>query len=216
MPLQHRYNLIALLILLTGCSGIYYGTMEKAGYHKRDILVDRVEATRDAQDEAQEQFQSALDQFASVIKLQESGLKQAYERLNDEFESCESAAEEVTERIDKVASVAEALFEEWQEELDLYQNQKLKTSSQNKLRQTKKRYEQMLKAMRQAETAMQPVLDNLRDNVLFLKHNLNAQAIGSLRGEFANLKADIATLIKRMRQSIKRSDDFIRDMQSEQ
>ena len=211
-----RYPLIAFLLLLTGCSSVYYDTMEKAGYHKRDILVDRVEAARDSQTEAQQQFQSALDQFASVVRLEESDLKEAYDSLNREFESSENAADEVSQRISKVESVAEALFEEWQDELDLYENQKLKASSKKKLDQTRKRYREMLKSMRQAESTMPPVLNNFRDNVLFLKHNLNAQAIGSLRGEFGNLKADINNLINRMNQSIKRSNDFIREMQAAQ
>ncbi|MCU7922413.1 MAG: DUF2959 domain-containing protein [Candidatus Thiodiazotropha sp. (ex Dulcina madagascariensis)] len=77
------YPLIALLLLLTGCSSIYYDSMEKVGYHKRDILVDRVESARDAQADAQEQFQSALDQFASVISLEESDLKRAYDFIRD-------------------------------------------------------------------------------------------------------------------------------------
>ncbi|MCG7897900.1 MAG: DUF2959 domain-containing protein [Candidatus Thiodiazotropha weberae] len=212
---QYRSPYIALLlILLTGCSSVYYDTMESVGYHKRDILVDRVEAAKDAQTDAQEQFKSALDQFASVIRLEESDLKRAYDDLNHEFESSESAAQEVTDRIDKVESVAEDLFEEWQEELELYENQKLKAASKQQLSKTKSRYRSMLKSMRQAEKTMQPVLNNFRDNVLYLKHNLNAQAIGSLRGEFGNLKADITNLINRMNQSIKRSDEFIRDMQS--
>lgn len=212
---QTRSPFIALLlILLSGCSSVYYDTMESVGYHKRDILVDRVEAAKDAQSDAQEQFKSALDQFASVIRLEESDLKRAYDDLNHEFESSESAAQEVTDRIDKVESVAEDLFEEWQEELELYENQKLKAASKQQLRKTKSRYQGMLKSMRQAERTMQPVLNNFRDNVLYLKHNLNAQAIGSLRGEFGNLKADITNLINRMNQSIKRSDEFIRDMQS--
>ncbi|MCG7871116.1 MAG: DUF2959 domain-containing protein [Candidatus Thiodiazotropha lotti] len=206
--------IVLLLILLTGCSSVYYDTMESVGYHKRDILVDRVEAAKDAQSDAQEQFKSALDQFASVIRLEESDLKRAYDDLNHEFESSESAAQEVTDRIDKVESVAEDLFEEWQEELELYENQKLKAASKQQLSKTKSRYRGMLKSMRQAERTMQPVLNNFRDNVLYLKHNLNAQAIGSLRGEFGNLKADITNLINRMNQSIKRSDEFIRDMQS--
>lgn len=209
-------NITLLLALLTGCSSVYYDTMESVGYHKRDILVDRVESARDAQSDAQEQFKSALDQFASVIRLEDSDLKQAYDSLNHEFESSESAAQEVTERIDKVESVAEDLFEEWQEELTLYENQKLKAASKRQLDKTKSRYRSMLKSMRQAERTMQPVLNNFRDNVLYLKHNLNAQAIGSLRGEFGNLKADITTLINRMNQSIKRSDEFIREMQSTQ
>ena len=202
------------LLTLTACSTVYYDTMEKVGYHKRDILVDRVEAARDAQKDAQQQFQSALEEFTSVIHLEESDLERAYENLNDEYEACESAASAVSGRIEKVQSVADALFEEWQSELDQYQNQTLKASSAKQLAQTRQRYQELLKSMQQAERSMQPVLNTLHDNVLYLKHNLNAQAIGSLRGEFANLKADIARLIQRMNRSIEHSNDFIRNMQS--
>ncbi len=207
------FTLLSLL-LLSACAGVYYDTMESVGIHKRDILVDRVESARDAQSEAQEQFQSALQQFASVIRLGESDLKQAYEELDHEYEACESAASGVSSRIVKVESVAEALFEEWQQELKLYENQSLKASSAKKLSQTQARYKEMLKSMKQAEKSMQPVLTTLRDNVLYLKHNLNAQAIGALRAEFGSLKADIDALIKRMNQSIERSNAFIQNMQA--
>jgi chromosome segregation ATPase len=208
------YILFALIVFITGCSSVYYDTMEKVGIHKRDIMVDRVESARDAQAEAQEQFQSALDQFASVINLEESDLKRAYDSLNHEFEASEAAAAEVTERISKVEKVADDLFEEWREELQLYENKSLKATSTKKLKQTKQRYQTMLSSMKKAESSMRPVLNTFRDNVLFLKHNLNAQAIGSLRGEFGNLKADINNLINRMNMSIKQSDEFIRGMQS--
>ncbi|MEW8510692.1 MAG: DUF2959 family protein, partial [Candidatus Thiodiazotropha sp.] len=104
-------------------------------------------------------------------------------------------------------------FEEWQQELNLYENKSLKATSSKKLKLTKQRYQSMLASMKKAEKSMQPVLNTFRDNVLFLKHNLNAQAIGSLRGEFGNLKADIDNLINRMNQSIKQSDEFISGMQ---
>jgi len=212
--LSVRTLLIVTVSMLTGCASAYYGTMEKVGVHKRDILVDRVESARDAQTEAQEQFQSALDQFASVIQLEDSDLKRAYEALNDEYEESEAAASAVSERIDKVESVADALFEEWEDELALYENQSLKASSSRQLSQTRQRYGDMLRSMRQAEQTMQPVLNGFRDNVLFLKHNLNAQAIGSLRGEFTTLKSDISRLITRMNQSIDQSNEFIRALQS--
>lgn len=214
MPMNSfRFIPILVVLALTGCASAYYGTMEKVGYHKRDILVDRVESARDAQTDAQEQFKSALDQFASVIQLKDTGLKQAYEKLNNEYEDCESAANEVSERIEKVESVADALFGEWQDELALYQNQSLKASSSRKLKETKNRYRDMLKTMKRAESTMQPVLNTFRDNVLFLKHNLNALAIGALRGEFSSLKADISRLIEKMNLSIEHSTQFIQSLQ---
>lgn len=196
----------------TGCSKAYYGAMEKVGIHKRDILVDRVEGARDAQSEAQEQFKSALEQFSAVIKIGNTDLKKAYDKLNAEYEDSEKAAAKVSERIDKVESVADALFEEWQEELNLYKNADLRRSSKQKLRDTKTRYREMLASMHRAEKSMTPVLRTFRDNVLFLKHNLNAQAIGSLRAEFSTLKGEIDGLIKNMNEAIKTSNKFIADI----
>ncbi len=195
-----------------GCSTAYYGAMEKVGIHKRDILVDRVEGARDAQSEAQEQFKSALEQFGAVIKIENTDLKTAYDKLNAEYEDSEKAAKNVSERINKVESVAEALFEEWEDELKLYKSADLRRSSQRKLQNTKTRYREMLASMRRAEESMTPVLRTFRDNVLFLKHNLNAQAIGSLRAEFSTLKGEIDGLIKNMNEAIKNSNRFIADI----
>ncbi len=220
MKTCNRYNnkfnltllLLLCLVLAVGCSKAYYGTMEKMGIHKRDILVDRVEDARDAQADAQVQFKDALEQFGSVVTIENTDLKEAYDRLNAEFEDSEAAAEEVSERIDKVESVAEDLFKEWEKELDLYTNQELKKTSAKKLRDTKSRYREMLASMHRAEKSMDPVLKTFRDNVLFLKHNLNAQAIGSLRSEFSSLKGEIGDLINRMNEAINSSNQFIEDL----
>lgn len=200
------------LVFLAGCSTTYYSAMEKIGKHKRDIMVDRVEDARDSQAEAQEQFKSALEQFDSVVKLQETDLKKAYDSLNGEYEASEAAADEVSSRIDKVESVAEDLFDEWEQELTEYQNQELRRSSKAQLLTTQKRYKKMLSSMHRAEASMVPVLKIFKDNVLFLKHNLNAQAIGSLQSEFANLKGEIDVLIRKMNEAIQSSNSFIADL----
>ena len=204
----------ALVILLTGCGNPYYSAMEKVGVHKRDIMVDRVEGARDAQQDAQEQFKSALEQFDSVVSLQETDLKKAYDLLNDEYEECVAIAGKVSDRIGKVESVSEALFDEWQDEIKLYENKDLARSSKKQLNDTRARYEDMLSHMREAEKSMKPVLRIFRDNVLFLKHNLNAQAIGSLQDEFAGLEVEIDKLIERMNEAIESSNAFIADMQT--
>ncbi len=198
---------------LQSCSQAYYGAWEKIGVHKRDIMVERVEKARDSQTEAQKQFQSALDQFASVVAMKESDLKTAYEKLNSEYQASQAAADNVRNRIRKVEKVSEALFAEWADELKEYRNQSLRTASERKLKETRQRYQQMAAAMHQAENSMNPVLLILKDNVLFLKHNLNAQAIGSLQGEVGNLQGEIANLIEKMNAAIDQSNRFISDLQ---
>ena len=203
---------ISCLLLLMGCSKAYYGAMEKVGVHKRDILVDRVENARDAQEDAQVQFKDALEQFGSVVTIENTDLKEAYEKLNSEYEESDQAAKEVSNKIEKVESVADDLFNEWEKELDLYSNQNLRKTSAQKLKDTKSRYREMLSSMHKAEKSMDPVLKTFRDNVLFLKHNLNAQAIGSLRSEFSSLKVEIEALINTMNDAISNSNQFIKDL----
>ncbi len=212
-PLSRIIPLLFIALLLTSCSTAYYSAMEKVGVHKRDILVDRVEEARDAQEEAQEEFKSALEQFASVVALKETDLKRAYDKLNAEYLDCEQASEKVSNRIDKVDKVSEDLFEEWEDELELYENRTYRATSKRQLRETKSRYRDMLSSMRVAERSMVPVLQTFEDNVLFLKHNLNAQAIGSLQAKFDGLEKDIDVLIKRMNEAIKESNAFIAQME---
>ncbi|HIQ37481.1 MAG TPA: DUF2959 domain-containing protein [Desulfocapsa sulfexigens] len=203
---------IFLLSFISACSSTYYGAMEKVGVHKRDILVDRVEDGRDSQATAQKQFKSALEQFDSVVKLEETDLKKAYDKLNKEYEKSKKAADNVSTRIDKIESVAKALFKEWRSELKQYESKELRRSSEKQLKATKVRYNDMIASMKTAEQTMEPVLRIFHDNVLFMKHNLNAQAIGSLQSEFANLEGQISELIKSMNIAIESSDKFIADI----
>lgn len=212
MRLINNVILAMVLVVLAGCSTIKYNTLEKIGIHKRDLLVDNVEDTRDAQKDAQEQFQDALERFGSIVTIQETDLKKAYDKLKDEYEDSVDAAEDVSEEIDEVEEVAADLFAEWREENELYTDNVLRRDSENKLRDTEARYKEMLKSMKDAETSMQPVLSSLQDNVLYLKHNLNAQAVGSLQTTFNELEGDIGILLERMNQSIARSNEFINQL----
>lgn len=206
------------LILLAGCCGCqsaYYATMEKFGVPKRDILVDRVGEARDAQVEAKEQFQSALEQFSAVLKFHGGSLQEKYEQLGDQLEASEARAAEVTARIDAVEDVSEALFSEWDAELGQYSSAELRRSSEATLRQTRARYEDLMRAMRRAESRMEPVLKPLRDQVLFLKHNLNAQAIASLQNELSTVEGDVDALIREMDAAIREADEFIKAMNAQ-
>jgi len=199
-----------------GCQKVYYGTMEKFGHHKRDILVDRVAEARDAQHEAKEQFSSALEQFMSVANVEGGDLQKKYDTLNAEYEESAEKAEAVRDRIDDIKKVADALFDEWNNELDEYTNDSLRRTSEQKLEQTKVLYGKLIGAMERAESKIEPVLNAFHDQVLFLKHNLNAQAIASLQNELTTVENDIAILIREMEKSIDEADAFIREMTAQQ
>jgi uncharacterized phage infection (PIP) family protein YhgE len=208
--------LLTCLFFLAGCEGVYYKTMETFGKHKRDILVDRVENARDAQEEAKEQFKSALEQFSTVVKVPASELQDKYNQLKAELDKSESKAKAVSTRIEDVESVSKALFKEWKSELDQYTNKDLRSASEQKLKQTQARCDQLISAMKQAEGKIAPVLSAFRDQVLFLKHNLNAQAVASLQGELVTIESNVASLIKEMDASIAEANKFINSMAAEE
>jgi DNA-binding ferritin-like protein len=212
MPI--KILLLSLSLLLTACETTYFSAMEQVGFHKRDILVDRIEAAQEAQQEGQEQFKTALEQFKEVVNFDGGKLEEVYNRLNDSYEDSVEAADTISSRIDKVDSVANALFDEWEDEIDEYSNQNFKHSSQQQLRGTKTRYSRLLRAMRKAESSIEPVLVTLKDNTLFLKHNLNARAISSLKGELSNVNQQVSSLISNMEKAIQESDKFIKELQA--
>ncbi|WP_207263341.1 DUF2959 domain-containing protein [Desulfovibrio sp. Huiquan2017] len=201
------------LFFAYGCSKAYYSTMESMGYDKREILSDRVENARESQKDAKEQFASALEQFKSVVNFDGGKLQEVYEDLNGEYEDCKDQADDVKSRIDSVEDVADALFEEWNDEIKLYTNATLRRSSQQKLAATKRKYNVLIKAMRNAEKKMYPVLNAFHDQVLYLKHNLNAKAVAALEGELTSIRSNVDTLIKEMDKSIAEADAFIKTLE---
>lgn len=204
--------ILSLMLMLSGCQSAYYSAMEKVGVHKRDILIDRVEETKDSQQESQEEFQSALERLTTLINFDGGELQDTYNQLNDDYESSLAAANEVSSNINKVEDVADALFDEWSDELEQYKSASLKRQSSKKLAATQRQFSQLLRSMRSAESKMEPVLSSLQDNVLYLKHNLNAQAVAAIKGEFTNLKRDIQLLMNDMNKSIEDSNKFIEQM----
>lgn len=205
-------GVLLALTILSGCQSVYYGTLEKVGIHKRDVMVDRVEDARDSQQEAKEEFSSALEQFQHMFGRQDSDLQQQYDKLSAAYEDSKGAAEDVRDHVDAVESVSEALFEEWEEELKLYSSASLRKDSAAKLQRTKRSYRELINAMRAAEKRMDPVLAAFQDQVLYLKHNLNARAIDGLRGELRAVETDVARLVKEMEKAIAESDSFISEL----
>ena len=206
---SQKVCVIISFLVLAGCSNTYYSAMEKVGIHKRDIMVDRVVDAKESHQEAQEQFKSALEEMTALTNFDGGDLEAQYNVIQDQYEDSKEAAEYVSSRIEKIEDVADALFEEWQDEIEQISSTNLKRQSSTKLKETQRRYQSLIKSMRKAESKMEPVLSALRDNSLFLKHNLNAKAVGALQGEMVSIKKDVSALIKDMNLAIEQSQKFI-------
>ncbi len=204
------FGLMVFAVLMAGCSSAYYSTMEKFGVHKRDLLKKRVIAARDEQKEAGQQFKDALTRLKELYGFQGGELEKVYDGLKRDFDKSSARAEAVRKRVREVETFASDLFDEWEKELKQLSSESLRSRDREQLRETRRRYETLHEALKRAENSMEPVLTQFRDQVLFLKHNLNAQALSSLQKEALNIQDDISKLLAEMNQSIRQADNFIR------
>lgn len=203
----------AISSTLVGCKSVYYGTYEKFGVYKRDMLKKDVKQARDSQEEASEQFKDALTKLKEVYAFDGGDLEKVYRQLDSEYKDSVDRAETVRKRIADVETVGADLFAEWEAEIGQITTPSLADSSRKQLRETRAKYDQMVLALKKAEQSMDPVLTKLHDQVLYLKHNLNAAAIASLRGEATSIQGEISKLIADMNASIAKADEFIKAME---
>ncbi len=214
MNTLYRLLILSFILMLSACTTMYLEGLEKVGIPKRDVMVYRVEKARDTQQETKEQFKSALEQFTVATNFQGGDLEATYKKLNDAYEASVSKAEEVRSRIADIESVSEALFTEWKQEITQYSNASLRQNSQKKLNATQEHYRQLIASMKQAEAKIEPILTVFHDQVMYLKHNLNARAIASLKGELGNIKSDVSALVSSMEKSINEANAFISTMEN--
>lgn len=203
--------LLIILILISSLGGCGF-SVDQFWKEPRELLVDRVEDARDAQQETVEEFQTTMEKFKSVTNFDGGDLEKQFNTLNSAFERSEKAAINISNRVDKVEQASEALLKEWREELQQYHDESLRQRSQRQYDETSVQSEKLIVAMRRAEVKTKPVLDVFRDQVLFMKHNLNMQAITSLDSQTAEIETNVAGLIQEMEISIAEANQFIEAM----
>ncbi len=207
--LRHFFLVLGCLILISGCQSAYYSAMEKFGKEKRHILMDNVEAVQDSQTKAREEFKDALTRIKELYNFDGKELESFYKKVKAGYEDCKDRAGQIESRITSVKRVANDLFKEWETEITQISDQKLKSSSRQSLSEARIKYARLEAVMEQSAVQMVPVLTKLKDYVLYLKHNLNAKAVGSLRTEVASIEKEVTRLIADMNASIEEANRFI-------
>jgi hypothetical protein len=178
-----------------GCTGLFYASMKRLGKEKRDILVSRISDGKKEQEKAAEQFQSAYEAFQSVTQFHGGDLEEASKKLTKEYEKSRDRANKVHEKIEGIDKVGRDLFREWSLEIDQMGDSRLKLDSKKLLRTAETRHERLIAQMRVSEERMKPVLRAFQDQTLFLKHNLNARAIASLKGQVTQIGDEVQAVI---------------------
>ena len=211
-----QLGVFGMMIALAGCTSSYYKAMKTFGREKRDILVSRVKDSKKDQQQAKEQIKTTLESFQELTGFQGGSLEKNYKKLDGEYEKAADSAQKLHNRIGSIDQVSSDLFKEWQKEIDGMQNKKLKAQSAVMLRQSRLSEAAYVKSMRQTEARMTPVITAFHDQVTFLKHNLNARAIGSLKGTSTQMSTDVDVLMISIDGSMAQADALIASLNAGQ
>ena len=213
IPRRHLALLgLAMALFLTGCTRTYYKAMATFGKEKRDILVSRVKDSKKDQQQAKEQIKTTMEKFQELTGFQGGSLGKSYKELNSQYEKAADSAQKLHDRINSIDQVSSDMVKEWQKEIDGMENRKLKQQSAAMLRDSRLQEASYIKTMRQTEARMTPVLKAFQDQVTFLKHNLNAHAIGSLKGTSARISTDVDVLMTQLDGSMAQADALINSL----
>ena len=204
-----RFALVIFCVALTACTQLYYKAQEKIGNEKRDILVDRIKKGREDQEKAKEQYKSTLEAFQAATGFKGGRTEEVYKKLKKEYDEAADRTKKVSDRIDSIEQVSGDMFSEWEKELSGMGNADLRAKSNGLLKVTRRRYTDLIRKMKVVEAKAKPVLKAFEDQVLYVKHNLNSEAIISLKTNVVKMDADVQTLIRDIEISTKEADAFI-------
>lgn len=212
--------ILFFLTILTSCADrinkaareVKYSAYEKVGYEKRDIFRRELSNVKEEQQETGEAFKDALTKLKEVYHFDGGNLEKEYSRLKASYEDARDEAGELKSRITQMETVAGDLFSEWSSESDSMKDPSLKKASKAKLSETKQKYATLDKQLKKSEEQMETILSKLQDQVTFLKHNLNAEAISGLKVESGKIQQDIEHLIREVEASSKQADALIKSI----
>ena len=213
LPFALRTLSLFTLVGALACSSTYYSAWEKLGYEKRDLLRSAITKTRKDEVETVEQFKDALEALQAAYGTKSTDLERFYTRLKGEYEASESKATALKGRVNALNKIANDLFREWKNEAESITTDSLRERSLAQREKTMDRFAQLRRSLLNSEKQMNPVLAQMKEYVLFLKHNLNAQSIGSLREETRDIQLGKNRLTDTMSSSINEMDSFLESFQ---
>jgi excinuclease UvrABC nuclease subunit len=206
---MRRAMVVVGLVWLVSCTQLYYKAQEKIGNEKRDILVDRIKKGREDQEKAKEQYKSTLEAFQAATGFTGGKTEEVYKKLKKEYDEAAERTKKVSDRIASIEQVSGDMFGEWERELAGMNNGELKNKSTILLKKTRRRYGELIARMRAVEAKAKPVVKAFEDQVLYIKHNLNAEAISSLKVNVGKMDAEVKKLVVDIEASTREADAFI-------
>lgn len=160
-----------------------------------DQFVTAIERVHTGSELAQEKLHGALLELHALVSLDfGDDVVGAYGAAATAVDASGKQLLAFDQEVKKMKSLADPVFKRWAADLDTFTSLELRLRSQNRLAQTRERYDAIVTTVEPAQVAFVAVQKQLADCVLFLKHDLNAASAAALRQDVARISTATQTL----------------------
>jgi hypothetical protein len=172
------------------------GAQSDEGVKQVERLVKASGNTVKAVADTKLQLVKTLDIYNALMADDAKDRKKLYNSLQKEMENTEKRRATIGEVAATMSAEADTLFKQWTDSAAAIENADLRKKSEERLAATKASYAEIGTVGQKASDLYGPFMKDLQDQVTFLGHDLNAEAVASLKPEAAKINEAASKLIQ--------------------
>lgn len=192
--------LLGTLIVTSACAAFStLGMTQKGGLGQVDELLSHVERVHVESAVAKERARAALEGLRHMIAPEFQGNPASgHAELVAVVEQSAEQADALRKSVRPLRKIGESVFERWTADLESFGNLAMRQRSQERLEETRRRYDVVLAAAVSAQLTYDAFNGDLADHALFLEHDFNAAAVAVIAAELDDLKIRGKELARRL------------------
>jgi Protein of unknown function (DUF2959) len=184
----------------------------QAGPEQTTKFLKTVEGTVKAIGESRAQLQKTVATYNSITEMTATDLKGAYKDLNKDVEGSEKKVVEGRPKVDEMNTAAEGYFAAWKASAAAISDPDLRKRSEERLADAQARFAKIAVAGKDARQSFDTLMTDVKDQSTFLGHDLNANAIATLKPNAAKFNDRANTVFTKVDGVTKMFEEYIASM----
>lgn len=185
---QNKLRVLSLVVLLLTAS-VSSSILAQSAEKQIDKLIKRAGDTITAIRAARMQIGATVRDYNQILAGEAEDNRAAYKKLQKSLKKSEKSAAAVGAQAEKMDSAASEYFASWEASLSEFTSDEMRARSEERMKETRQRYDGILQAGREAGEAFRPFVTLLKDQIVFLGHDLNPAAIEDLQDDAERLNS---------------------------
>ena len=191
-PRSFTKTVSGIALIIFGTIGV--GSAQDEGVKQVEQLIKKANAGVESINDTKLQLQKTMEAYNAVLAPDVKDRRDAYKKLQKEVATTEKKRAMVSTRNGEMNVEAGRLFKNWEGSTAAIQDPALRQRSQERLAVAKKRYSEIQANGQGAASLYTPFMKALQDQVTYLGHDLNPEAVATLKPEADKLNAQAKEL----------------------